>query len=181
MSEETQQRCLEPFFTTKGTRGTGLGLAMVYGTVQRHGGSIALHSAPGAGTRFVLRLPLRQPAPVIAVVPDDAHDQSSRRVLVVDDQAVLCEILVEYLSADGHEVETALDGYEALEKFRVASAHGEGFDLVITDRAMPGMNGDHLATGIKAMEPATRVILLTGYSAVGSGDDCPPCIDMVVR
>ena len=60
MSEETRRRCLEPFFTTKGTRGTGLGLAMVYGTVQRHGGSIELHSAPGQGTRFVLRFPLRR-------------------------------------------------------------------------------------------------------------------------
>lgn len=180
MSEETRRRCLEPFFTTKGTRGTGLGLAMVYGTVQRHGGTIALHSAPGAGTRFVLRLPLRQPAPGPAAVPGGTDEQGSRRILVVDDQAVLCEILVEYLTSDGHEVETALDGYEALEKFRAASAHGEGFDLLITDRAMPGMNGEGLATGVKALEPCTRVILLTGYAAVGSGDECPPCIDLVV-
>ena len=93
---------------------------------------------------------------------------------------VLCEILVEYLASEGHAVETALDGYEALEKFRLAGANGGGFDLVITDRAMPGMNGENLATGVKAMEPRTRVILLTGYAAVDSSDECPPCIDMVV-
>ncbi len=180
MSEETRRRCLEPFFTTKGTRGTGLGLAMVYGTVQRHGGSIALHSALGAGTRFVLRLPLRQPVAEVVVALDDTDDRGSHRILVVDDQAVLCEILVEYLTGDGHEVETALDGYEALEKFRAASACGHGYNLLITDRAMPGMSGEHLATGVKAMEPGTRVVLLTGYAAIGSTSECPPCIDMIV-
>ncbi len=180
MSEETRRRCLEPFFTTKGTRGTGLGLAMVYGTIQRHGGSIDLHSAPGAGTRFVLRFPLRRPAPVAEAVPAEAGEQIPRRILVVDDQAVLCEILVEYLASDGHEVETALDGYEALEKFRAATATGGGFDLVITDRAMPGMNGESLAMGVKALEPGTRVVMLTGYAAMGGGDECLPCIDMVV-
>ena len=118
MSEETRRRCLEPFFTTKGTRGTGLGLAMVYGTVQRHSGSIELASTPGAGTRFALRLPLRLPAAEVVVPMNDSHDRGAHRILVVDDQAVLCEILVEYLTGDGHEVETALDGYEALEKFR---------------------------------------------------------------
>ncbi len=180
MNEETRCRCLEPFFTTKGTRGTGLGLAMVYGTVQRHGGSIDLQSTPGAGTRFVLRLPLRQPVPQAAATADNADDRHAHRILVVDDQAVLCEILVEYLTGCGHEVETALDGYEALEKFRAATARGDGFELLITDRAMPGMSGEHLATGIKAMEPGTRIILLTGYAAMNSADECPPCIDMVV-
>ena len=179
MSEETRRRCLEPFFTTKGTRGTGLGLAMVYGTLQRHGGSIELHSAPGRGTRFVLRFPLDRLVPVAEEKPDEAGDQSSRRILVVDDQAVLCEILVEYLSGDGHRVETALDGYEALEKFHAASAGGEGFELIITDRAMPGMSGEQLATGVKTMKPGTHVILLTGYAAMGE-EECPPCIDMVV-
>ncbi len=180
MSEETRRRCLEPFFTTKGTRGTGLGLAMVYGTVQRHGGSIDLQSTPGAGTRFILRFPLRQPAAAVVVALDNAVDRNAHRILVVDDQAVLCEILVEYLTGDGHQVETALDGYEALEKFRAATARGDGFGLLITDRAMPGMSGEHLATGVKAMEPCTRIILLTGYAAMGSTDECPPCIDMVV-
>ena len=180
MSEETRQRCLEPFFTTKGTRGTGLGLAMVYGTLQRHGGSIELRSAPGAGTQFILRFPLRSPAAAAAAKPGETDEQRARRILVVDDQAVLCEILVEYLPGEGHYVDTALDGYEALEKFRAAGDSGEEFDLIITDRAMPGMSGEQLATGVKTMGPRTRIILLTGYAAMSDTEECPPCIDMVV-
>ena len=180
MSEETRRRCLEPFFTTKGTRGTGLGLAMVYGTLQRHGGSIDLRSAPGAGTRFSLRFPLNSPALAAAAKPGEADELRARRILVVDDQAVLCEILVEYLTGEGHHVDTALDGYEALEKFRAAGDSGEEFDLIITDRAMPGMSGEQLATGVKTMGPRTRIILLTGYAAMSDTEECPPCIDMVV-
>ena len=168
MSEETQRRCLEPFFTTKGTRGTGLGLAMVYGTVQRHGGSIALHSAPGAGTRFVLRLPLRHRTAKDAPVPVSATEHPCRRILVVDDQEPYLKILRHYLTGDGHQVETAVDGREAMEKFRAAKKAGEGFDLVLTDKAMPNMNGDQLAAGVKAMTPGTPVILLTG---LGTLDD----------
>ena len=162
MSEETRQRCLEPFFTTKGTRGTGLGLAMVYGTVQRHGGTIALTSAEGGGTRFVLRFPLRQWRLEDVLVPVSTTGLPGRRILVVDDQEPFLKILRHYLTGDGHQVETAVDGLEALEKFRAADRRGGGFELVITDRAMPGMNGDQLAADVKAMAPETAVIMLTG-------------------
>ncbi len=179
MSEETRRRCLEPFFTTKGERGTGLGLAMVYGTVQRHGGTIDLQSRAGEGTCFSLRLPLRQPAPSAEAESLPAAEQPPRRVLVVDDQPVLCEILVDYLAEEGHTVETALDGIDALAKFR-AVAGTNGFELVITDKAMPGMNGEQLAAEIKRTAPETRIILLTGYASTGENGQPPAHIDMVV-
>ncbi len=175
MDEETRRRCLEPFFTTKGQKGTGLGLAMVYGTVQRHGGRIDLQSVPGKGTTFAFHLPL-QPRPVAdepASVPVPEF-QRPWRILVVDDQPVFVNILRYYLAHDLHTVETAHDGHEALEKFRART-----FDLVITDRAMPHMHGEELAAAIKKISPRTRVILLTGYS----GDEArvpAPSLDAVI-
>ncbi len=180
MSEETRRRCLEPFFTTKGTRARAWGWRWSTAPCSATAAASTCKAPPAQGTRFILRFPLRQPAAAVVVALDNAVDRNAHRILVVDDQAVLCEILVEYLTGDGHQVETALDGYEALEKFRAATARGDGFGLLITDRAMPGMSGEHLATGVKAMEPCTRIILLTGYAAMGSTDECPPCIDMVV-
>ena len=178
MDEETRRRCLEPFFTTKGQKGTGLGLAMVYGTMQRHGGRIDLQSAPGQGTTFVFYFPVKAKAAETAVAPVDGV-QHSLSILTVDDQPVLCEILAEHLAEDWHTVETAADGREALEKFR-AKAVEHPYDLVITDKAMPHMNGEQLAAAIKAMAPGTRVILLTGYGATSDGSLLPANIDMVV-
>ncbi len=178
MDEETRRRCLEPFFTTKGQKGTGLGLAMVYGTVQRHGGRIDLQSTPGEGTTFIFHLPVEAKIPE-AAAPKAADVHQSLSILTVDDQPVLCEILAEHLTEDWHTVETAADGREALEMFR-AKAGGHPYDLVITDKAMPHMNGEQLAAAIKAMIPGTRVILLTGYGATGDGSLLPANIDMVV-
>ena len=178
MAEDVRRRCLEPFFTTKGERGTGLGLAMVYGTVQRHGGTIALHSAPGEGTCFALTLPLHQPEPTVEASDLPLTEQPARRILVVDDQPVLCEILVEYLTEEGHLVQSAFDGVEALRKFQ--SADGTGFELVITDKAMPGMGGEPLAAELKRLAPQTRIMLLTGYASLSEDGQPPANIDMVV-
>ncbi len=176
MDEETRRRCLEPFFTTKGQKGTGLGLAMVYGTMQRHGGRIDLQSTPGLGTTFTFLLPF-QPPPTAAAAPAEVAGlevQRPWRVLVVDDQPVFVNILRHYLAHDLHMVETALDGREALEKFQAQT-----FDLVITDRAMPHMQGEELAAEIKRISSGTRVILLTGYS--GEETRTPsPALDAVV-
>ena len=166
MAEETRRRCLEPFFTTKGTRGTGLGLAMVYGTLQRHGGQIELRSAPGAGTTFTLRFPLRRKLSERELIKIKLDEHCGRRILVVDDQEPYLRILRHYLTGDGHRVETATGGHEALEKFRAADKDGEGFELVITDKAMPGMNGEQLAADVKALAPETAVILLTGLGVL---------------
>ncbi len=179
MDEETRRRCLEPFFTTKGQKGTGLGLAMVYGTIQRHGGRIALASQPGRGTTFRFYLPVEAKTPEPVPTPmEDVHH--SLRILAVDDQPVLCEILIEHLTGDWHTVESAADGREALEMFRAHAAGHCPYDLVITDKAMPHMNGEQLATAVKAMAPGTRVIMLTGYGAPPEGGLLPANVDMVV-
>jgi signal transduction histidine kinase len=174
MNEEVRSRCLEPFFTTKGKQGTGLGLAMVYGIVQRHHGTIDLRSAPGEGTTFRFLFPIgRRPEPAVAATSTES--MRPLRILAVDDQPVLCEILADYLAEDWHTVEVAAAGDEALAKFRA-----QPFDLVITDRAMPGITGEQLAAGIKAISPETRVILLTGYGSAGERNGAQSCIDMVV-
>ena len=162
----------------QGPEGHGPGLAMVYGTMQRHGGRIDLQSAPGQGTKFVFCFPVEAKVPEAATLPLDGMPQSLS-ILTVDDQPVLCEILAEHLTEDWHMVETAGDGREALEKFR-AKAMDHPYDLVITDKAMPHMNGEQLAAAIKAMAPGTRVILLTGYGATNDGTLLPANIDMVV-
>ena len=176
MDAETCRRCLEPFFTTKGQKGTGLGLAMVYGTMQRHGGRIELDSAPGAGTTFRFFLPL-QPRPAsdaLAAIPVPEF-QRPWRILVVDDQPVFVNILRHYLSSDLHTVDTAQDGREALEKFRART-----FDLVITDRAMPHLTGERLAAAVKELAPRTRVILLTGYSGPEDAEVPDAAVDALV-
>lgn len=161
MTEAVRQRCLEPFFSTKGEHGTGLGLSMVYGIIERHRGKVEVQSAPGQGTTFVIRLPLADPTAVIAVAPFEAKPTASLRVLVVDDEAPVREVISAYLRAEGHTVTTATSGREGLEQFRANS-----FDLVVTDRAMPDMSGDQMATYIKQIRPTIPVVLLTGFGAL---------------
>jgi signal transduction histidine kinase len=163
MSEEVRRRCLEPFFTTKGQLGTGLGLAMVYGIVDRHGGTLDVQNTQGGGTTFVISLPKYTGAEHVAST-DTAAVTRPLHVLVADDQPLLCEILAEFLTNDCHTVVTAKNGREALEKFE-----DDRFDLVITDRVMPEMTGDQLADVIKTQSPSTPVILVTGYGQTLGG------------
>jgi signal transduction histidine kinase len=175
MSEEIRERCLEPFFTTKGKKGTGLGLAMVFGIVQRHGGSMDIESALGKGTTFIMRFPTTVAPPEESV---EAHENLIRplRILVVDDQPVLCQLMCEFLENDFHSVDTAENGREALEKFRAGN-----FDLVITDQIMAEMNGEQLAVEIKKLAPKVPVILVTGFAENSSAaDKKAPAIDFIL-
>ncbi|MBI4505632.1 MAG: response regulator [Chloroflexi bacterium] len=164
MSEEVRRRCLEPFFSTKGEGGSGLGLAQVYGIVERHAGSIDIASALGQGTTFSVRLPAWAASHTEATgspTPVGGGGGRPLRVLVVDDEPLVRRVVAEYLTSDEHVVETAASGADGLEKLRAGR-----FDLVITDRSMPEMSGDEVAAAVKALAPHTPVMLLTGFGEV---------------
>jgi signal transduction histidine kinase len=176
MSEEVRQHCLEPFFTTKGKRGTGLGLSMVFGIVQSHNGSVDIQSELGKGTIFTLRLPIAEgqsgtAAGVLSWATRPLH------VLVVDDQPLLSQFVCEHLRHDLHTVDVALSGSDALEKLRASD-----FDLVITDHVMAEMTGEQLAARIREFDSKIPVILLTGYagdSTIGKQDS--PAVSLVLK
>jgi signal transduction histidine kinase/ActR/RegA family two-component response regulator len=159
MTEEVRRRCLEPFFSTKGERGSGLGLAMVYGTVRRHRGTVDIDSAVGIGTTVIIRLPADS-TPVPAATRTMSRGLALS-VLVADDEPMARDVMTQFLSLDGHRVEAAADGREALEKFRAGR-----FDVVVTDQAMPILSGDQLARSVKALAPSVPVILVTGFGDI---------------
>ena len=175
MSEDDRARCLEPFFTTKGDRGTGLGLSVVYGIIQRHGGMIEITSEIGRGTTFSIRLPLATHETQIFEAPKEAGVSRALRILVADDQEVICELIAEYLRADGHAVEIACDGTDAFNKFNPAR-----FDMVVTDQSMPGMSGQQLAGEIHKSAPGTPIILLTGFGEMVDLGTPPEGISLIV-
>jgi signal transduction histidine kinase/ActR/RegA family two-component response regulator len=176
MTDEVRRRCLEPFFSTKGERGTGLGLPMVFGIVKRHRGTMDIESTVGKGTTFIVLLPAdasqTREAPARAAAPI-----GPLRVLVVDDEPIARDVLTEYLTGDGHHVETAANGREGFDKFKA----GE-FAVVITDRAMPEVGGDQLAAMVKEQAPSTPVVLLTGFGdLMNAAGEKPDGVDLVVK
>lgn len=182
MDEETRTQCLEPFFSTKGELGSGLGLATVYGTVQRHRGSCEITSTPGRGSTFCLCFPAttapRQPSSPAAPL---APAERSRHILCIDDESMVRELVVEMLSVQGHQATPAEHGREALELFRQALEGGEAFDLVITDLGMPYLDGIEVSRQIKEMSPTTPVVLLSGWGNRLQGErEIPPEIDRVI-
>jgi PAS domain S-box-containing protein len=183
MDEATRRRCLEPFFTTKGERGTGLGLAMVYGAVQRHGADIDIRSAPGQGTTVELRFPVPSPAAALgaAAVADVDAMPPRMRILLVDDDPLLLRALRETLEADGHVVATANSGQAGIDAFREGQVRNEAFAVVVTDLGMPYIDGRKVAAAIKRSSPGTPVILLTGWGQRLIGDgDIPEHVDHVL-
>ncbi|HEU4780054.1 MAG TPA: ATP-binding protein, partial [Steroidobacteraceae bacterium] len=172
MDEATRRRCLEPFFTTKGDRGSGLGLAMVYGIAQRHGADIEIISAPGEGTTFRITFPLTSPAAQSTGSLRIQKIPRHTKILLIDDDPVLLTSLREVLVHDGHQVQTASGGGVGIEAFRDALKAGKPFPVVITDLGMPHVDGRAVAVAIKAAAPDTSVIMLTGWGQrlVASGE-----------
>lgn len=183
MSDETKRQCLEPFFTTKGERGTGLGLAMVYGMVQRHSADLEIVSALGEGT--TVRLVFSVPADVaVAAVRIPATPAGSHRlhVLIIDDDPIIIDALRDILEGDGHLVAAADGGRSGIDVFAAAKARQESFDAVITDLGMPHVDGRQVAAQIKAISPTTPVLLLTGWGQRLLADsDIPPFVDRVLN
>jgi signal transduction histidine kinase/ActR/RegA family two-component response regulator len=164
MDEDTRRRCLEPFYTTKGERGTGLGLAMVYGMIQRHSAEIEIESAVGKGTTVRLRFPAHTSSAVSMTQLARATVVTRRlRILLVDDDPLLIKSLQDTLQEDGHLITATHGGQAGIEAFEAAHLLGEGFDVVVTDLGMPHVDGRKVAAAVKAISAATPVIMLTGW------------------
>jgi CheY-like chemotaxis protein/anti-sigma regulatory factor (Ser/Thr protein kinase) len=179
MDEHTRRRCLEPFYTTKGERGTGLGLAMVYGAVQRLDGDLEIDSALGKGTTFRLIFPAMEPATAAPAASAMPVAVPPLRILIIDDDPVILDSMRLVLELDGHTVTAANDGRAGVETFKTAHEAGEAFAVVITDLGMPYMDGHEVARAIKTMSGNTPVILLTGWGRriSGSEQDLPANVD----
>lgn len=159
MDEETKRRAVEPFFTTKGEKGSGLGLAVVYGTIQRHEGFMEIDSEPGKGTTVRLWFP----SALVQTVELPPGRIPSLKLLVIDDEPSVRETIALLLRKDGHVVVTAANGEEGLEIFQNAYLQGNPFNVVITDLGMPRMDGITVAKKIKEILPEVPVILLSGW------------------
>jgi PAS domain S-box-containing protein len=163
MDPETKRHMFEPFFTTKPVgKGTGLGLAMVYGIVQQSSGHITVETAPEAGTTVRIYFPrVDQPAPAATAAGAGAAPRGVETVLLVEDQPMLRNVTREMLEALGYRVLDAGSGAQAL---RIAGEHTGRIHLLVTDVVMPGMNGAELAARFLAIRPDARVIYTSGYT-----------------
>ena len=161
MSEEVRHRALDPFFTTKGPKSTGLGLSVTYGIVQRHNGKLEIDSAPGRGTIVTITLPAMgtaMSAPATAASPA-LPAPSHLRVLIVDDEPEVRSALADMLGIAGHTAFQAAGGREALAWLEA----GQPVDLVLTDMGMPGMMGSEVARAIRVRWPHLKIGLMTGW------------------
>ncbi len=171
ISEEVARRIFEPFFTTKELgQGTGLGLSVVYGIVEQHGGVVEVESVLGHGTTFRLLLPTG--SSTASVVPPPPARQPNpktvrgERILVVEDEDLVRSVVVEVLREAGYRVTQATDGVEALQ---LVETGREAFDVVLTDVAMPKMGGIELARRLRGLRPDLPIVFTTGYTA-SAGD-----------
>jgi PAS domain S-box-containing protein len=160
MPEDIQQKVFEPFFSTKGAHGTGLGLSVSHSIIERHEGTISVSSEPGQGTVFTIELPAVKQGAASVTVKVSQEEVGVMSVLVIDDEPPVRETLADMLEALGHQVVLAESGQDALGKMPSHS-----FDLVFTDLAMPEMDGWETARGIRKLRPDIKIVLVTGYGA----------------
>jgi two-component system cell cycle sensor histidine kinase/response regulator CckA len=158
MPEDVKQKIFEPFFSTKGAHGTGLGLSVSYSIIERHEGAIAVSSEPGNGTTFTIDLPAVVAESSFAGVLESVDEMPSLRVLVIDDEEAVRETLADMLIAGDHKVEMVESGHDAVARLRRQS-----FDFVFTDLAMPEMDGWETARAIRKEWPEIKIVLVTGY------------------
>jgi len=162
MDEAVRIRALEPFFTTKEPgRGTGLGLATVYGIVRQSGGELSLHSGPGRGTTVEIVLPRTHEASVDEPTAPRRVSGGSESLLLVDDSAAVRRVTVAALESAGYRVEATTAPHEAFQRME---KDPERFDLVITDVVMPGMSGIELVRRLRGLRPDLRVLYVSGYA-----------------
>lgn len=159
MTEETTERVFDPFFSTKGVKGTGLGLSEVYGVCKRHNGSIEVASEVGKGTTFTLTFPIAEKGIIRPPVLRSVLEKKPSRILVIDDEKYVLDIIQEVLAECNHQVVPFSSAQEALNELK----HSQ-FDIVITDLGMPEMSGWEVARYVKIDHPELPVILLTGWA-----------------
>jgi CheY-like chemotaxis protein len=167
MDAATRDRIFEPFFTTKGVgKGTGLGLATVYGVVKQSDGHILVQSEPGRGTIITIYFPFA-PEPALHATAPRASSRSnaaipggSETILIVEDEDAVRDVIRRVLTARGYTVLEAAEGAEAL---AVATRHQAPIHLVLSDVVMPNMNGRELAERLRTVRPDTRVLFMSGY------------------
>ncbi len=167
IDSETALRIFEPFFTTKGDFGTGLGLATVYGIVAQSGGKITFDTTPGRGTTFTVSLPLHSAddlsAPAARVVDLETNRcEGKETILLVEDDTAGRAVVTEMLKAHGYEVVATDTGTKAVELFETRDS---AFDLVISDLVMRGLDGHETASRIRDVDPAAKILYMSGYAA----------------
>jgi CheY-like chemotaxis protein len=164
MDAETQAKIFEPFFTTKeGGKGTGLGLATVYGIVKQHDGNIWVYSEPGKGTTFKCYFPLADMSAVEQVVLRNGVTdlEGTETIMVVEDEPMVRKLAVKALKRHGYSVLEAEEGRACLDTLR---DHEGPLDLLLSDVVMPGMNGRELYREVKGLFPGARVLFMSGYT-----------------
>jgi CheY-like chemotaxis protein len=171
-------RILEPLYSTKGERGTGLGLSASHGIIENHGGDIDVTSDLGKGTRFEVILPLHEVAsPTVVGAAKPISGARTARVLIVEDEENIRTLLNDAFCAEGHDVVEASTGAEALERLDQGS-----FDLMICDLGLPELSGLHVARWVKEFRPDLPVIIATGYAEMIAEEDYGKArIDDVIR
>ena len=155
MSKATVKKIFKPFFTTKGERGSGLGLSTSYEIIKKHKGNLEVQSMLGTGTTFVISLPLSKKGSM----PLQKRSPLIKKIMLVDDEADYRKATAELLSLEGYDVEQASNGHEALEKLKK-----NRFDLILSDISMPKLSGHDLAQKIKSEHKNTKVILISGFN-----------------
>lgn len=169
MDDQVRARMFEPFFTTKEPgKGTGLGLAMVYGIVHNHGGFLDVRSTVGGGTTVEVYLPVANNAEEDEAVNSDVAEGAGEMILVVDDEEPLCNLLRHVLVRRGYRVMSATSGEEAV---RLYQQHRDEIDLVVLDMTMPGLSGQETFQAIRAIDPTARVLLSSGYAQEGAAQE----------
>ncbi len=170
MDEATRKHMFEPFFTTKAPgKGTGMGLASVYGTLRSHGGGIAVTTAPGAGTSFELFLPETRGERVRRRGSRPLESGTGGlRIMVVEDEPVVRRVLARLVEELGHSATTCTDGFEAVERFRQS---GSDIDLVILDLVMPKQNGRETFYALRELDPSVRVLISSGFTVEGGAQE----------